>query len=50
MEGCDEFQGFLFSTPQPAADIERLLRDQAPPNVRVAGGPLEEKKVTHARR
>jgi EAL domain-containing protein (putative c-di-GMP-specific phosphodiesterase class I) len=51
MEGCDEFQGFLFSSPQPAEEIERLLRDQAPPNKRVAGDPVAEKqpKVTHAR-
>ena len=26
-EGCDEFQGFLFSKPQPAADVEKLLRE-----------------------
>ncbi len=27
-EGCNEFQGFLFSRPQPAADVERLLCEQ----------------------
>ena len=29
-EGCDEVQGFLFSRPQPAADVERILGEQAP--------------------
>ena len=29
-EGCNEFQGFLFSRPQPAADIQRMLGEQAP--------------------
>jgi diguanylate cyclase (GGDEF)-like protein len=42
MEGCNEFQGFLFSSPQPAEEIERLLRDQAPPNASVAGPRLRK--------
>jgi predicted signal transduction protein with EAL and GGDEF domain len=50
MEGCDEFQGFFYSSPQQAEEIERLLRDQAPPNESVAGAPLAEKKVTQGRR
>ena len=29
-EGCNEFQGFLFSQPRPASDVERLLNEQAP--------------------
>jgi diguanylate cyclase (GGDEF)-like protein/PAS domain S-box-containing protein len=29
-EGCNEAQGFFFSHPQPAADVQRLLREQAP--------------------
>mgnify|MGYP002336183659 CR=1 FL=1 len=29
-EGCNEFQGFLFSKPQRAADVQRLLGEQAP--------------------
>jgi diguanylate cyclase (GGDEF)-like protein/PAS domain S-box-containing protein len=35
-EGCDEFQGFFFSHPQTAADVQRILRDQAPARERVA--------------
>jgi diguanylate cyclase (GGDEF)-like protein len=27
-EGCDEVQGFLFSEPRPASEVEVLLRDQ----------------------
>ncbi len=30
-EGCNEFQGFLYSRPKPAADIEKLFAQQAPP-------------------
>ena len=29
-EGCNEVQGYLFSTPRPAAEVARILRDQAP--------------------
>jgi EAL domain-containing protein (putative c-di-GMP-specific phosphodiesterase class I) len=29
-EGCNEFQGFLFSLPKTAADIARLLGELAP--------------------
>ena len=29
-EGCSEGQGFLFSRPKPAADVARMLREQAP--------------------
>jgi diguanylate cyclase (GGDEF)-like protein/PAS domain S-box-containing protein len=29
-EGCNEFQGFFFSPPRPAADVERILGGQAP--------------------
>ncbi len=29
-EGCNEFQGFLFSQPRPASDVERLLNGQVP--------------------
>jgi len=29
-EGCNEFQGFLFSRPRPAADIARIIAEQAP--------------------
>ncbi len=29
-EGCNEFQGFLFSRPCPASDVERLLNAQTP--------------------
>ena len=29
-EGCNEFQGFLFSEPRPASDVERLLNGQVP--------------------
>ena len=27
-EGCNEVQGFLFSRPRPAADVEKLLRER----------------------
>src|SRR5512139_2455944 len=30
-EGCNEFQGYLFSRPKPAADIEKLFSQQSPP-------------------
>ena len=29
-EGCNEFQGFFFSRPQPAAEVERIIAEQAP--------------------
>jgi diguanylate cyclase (GGDEF)-like protein/PAS domain S-box-containing protein len=35
-EGCTEFQGFLFSQPRRAADVARILAEQAPPAVAVA--------------
>ncbi len=35
-EGCDEFQGFLFSQPRPAAEVERLLAEGAAPAAAVA--------------
>src|SRR5664279_4792510 len=35
-EGCDEVQGFLFSPPRPAAELERLFGELTPRNVAVA--------------
>ena len=35
-EGCNEFQGFLFSQPRPAAEVERLLAEGAAPAAAVA--------------
>ena len=32
-EGCDEVQGFLFSPPRPAGEIERLLAQSRPQTV-----------------
>ena len=29
-EGCNEFQGFLFSEPQSAAEVARIIAEQAP--------------------
>ena len=29
-EGCTEFQGFLFSRPRSAADVGRIISEQAP--------------------
>ena len=29
-EGCNEVQGFLFSRPQPAAEVEQYLAEQTP--------------------
>jgi diguanylate cyclase (GGDEF)-like protein len=29
-EGCNEFQGFFFSRPRPAADVQRILAEQTP--------------------
>ena len=36
VEGCGEFQGFLFSQPRPAAEVELLLNEQAPGTEAVA--------------
>lgn len=30
LEGCNEFQGFLFSPPRPAGEIERIFSELAP--------------------
>ena len=35
-EGCDEVQGFLFSRPRPAAELQRLFGELAPPAEAVA--------------
>jgi diguanylate cyclase (GGDEF)-like protein len=35
-EGCNEVQGFLFSPPRPAAELQRLFGDLAPPAEAVA--------------
>ena len=35
-EGCNEFQGFLFSQPRPASDVECLLAEGAAPAAAVA--------------
>jgi EAL domain-containing protein (putative c-di-GMP-specific phosphodiesterase class I) len=35
-EGCNEFQGFLFSQPRPAEDIRRMLGKLAPRTQAVA--------------
>jgi diguanylate cyclase (GGDEF)-like protein/PAS domain S-box-containing protein len=35
-EGCNEFQGFLFSQPRPAAEVERLLGEDASQTAAVA--------------
>jgi len=35
-EGCDEVQGFLFSPPRPALELERLFSELAPRSVAVA--------------
>jgi EAL domain-containing protein (putative c-di-GMP-specific phosphodiesterase class I) len=35
-EGCNEFQGFLFSEPRSAAEVERLLDEQEPGGEAVA--------------
>ena len=29
-EGCNEFQGFLYSPPRPAADVQRMLGEMSP--------------------
>lgn len=31
-EGCNEFQGYLYSRPKPAADLEKLFAQQAEPD------------------
>ena len=35
-EGCDEVQGFLFSPPRPAAELQRLFSELAPRSAAVA--------------
>jgi EAL domain-containing protein (putative c-di-GMP-specific phosphodiesterase class I) len=35
-EGCNEVQGFLFSAPKSAAEVETLLREQAAKQASVA--------------
>ena len=35
-EGCDEVQGFLFSPPRPAVELQRLFGELAPRSVAVA--------------
>ncbi len=30
LEGCDEVQGFLFSPPRPAKELQRLFNEFAP--------------------
>ena len=29
-EGCNEVQGYLFSRPKPAVEVEKYLAEQAP--------------------
>ena len=36
LEGCNEVQGFLFSPPRPAAELQRLFGELAPRSVAVA--------------
>jgi EAL domain-containing protein (putative c-di-GMP-specific phosphodiesterase class I) len=38
--GCDSYQGFLFCRPQPAAEIEALLR-----SLREPGTKARQRKV-----
>jgi EAL domain-containing protein (putative c-di-GMP-specific phosphodiesterase class I) len=35
-EGCDEVQGYLFSWPKTATDVEKYLAEQMPPAEAVA--------------
>ncbi len=35
-EGCNEFQGFLFSHPRPAAEVEHILNEMVPAGEAVA--------------
>ncbi len=35
-EGCNEVQGFLFSAPRPAAEVEHILNEMAPRSEAVA--------------
>jgi len=35
-EGCTEFQGFLFSQPRPAAEVEHILAEMTPASEAVA--------------
>jgi EAL domain-containing protein (putative c-di-GMP-specific phosphodiesterase class I) len=46
VRGCDSFQGYLFCRPQPAAEVETLLRRHgttvAPPRER---GPRRRRRL-----
>ncbi len=44
-EGCDELQGYLFSTPQPIAEVARLLQEHghARLGTPVGGGPTPDR-------
>jgi EAL domain-containing protein (putative c-di-GMP-specific phosphodiesterase class I) len=35
-EGCNEFQGFFFSHPRPAAEVEHILEELTPESEAVA--------------
>jgi diguanylate cyclase len=44
--GCDEYQGFHFSRPVPAAEFERLIRDKS-----AQAGPMNSEDMlrTHSK-